>query len=160
MAPVELGKSYPAIGEAVAIVRRDVAVVASYLGAEDALVERMRLASSEAATNVVENTFEPGASRMRVAIVLERDDMLLLKVSHRGTAASAGREGASRLGFVVMRSCAEEVNVRRTASGGTEIELRFALGACEEGIEQPGSVAGAGRMAGFSAGQIAFHAAS
>jgi anti-sigma regulatory factor (Ser/Thr protein kinase) len=125
----ELHKSYPAVREAVAGVRHDVAAVASYLGANEEAVERVRLAVSEAATSVVQNIFEHSSGRIHVSLEKPDEAHISVTVGDGGSANGApGRnpEGGLGLALIVMRECTDSLDVRRPMSGGLQVEMRFA----------------------------------
>lgn len=122
----KLHRSYPAVKEAIAGIRHDVAAVAAYLGANEEAVERVRLAVSEAATNIVANIFEHTSGRINVA--LERLDAgnISVTVGDDGNGAVQRHpEAGLGLGFIVMRECADALAVRQAGSGGVEVEMRF-----------------------------------
>jgi anti-sigma regulatory factor (Ser/Thr protein kinase) len=113
--------------EAVAVIRQDVAAVASYLGANEETVERIRLAVSEAATNIVQNVFEHTSGRINVALRGADRGQIAVSVSDDGKgAAPRNLEAGLGLGFVVMRECADTLKLRRPISGGVEVEMLFA----------------------------------
>jgi len=121
-----LHKSYPAVKEAIAGVRHDVAAVASFLGANDEAIERIRLAVSEASTDIVQNVFEHSTGRIHVSLARIGDGELAVSVS--GDGADKGSFEAGRgLSFIVMRECADALDVRQVASGVVEVEMRFSL---------------------------------
>ncbi len=122
----DMQKSYPAMKEAIAGVRHDVAAVASFLGASEEVIERIRLGVSEAATNVVESVFEHSSGRIHVRLSQHGESELAVSVCDAGTAqrnVGAGR----RLSFIVMRACADALAVRQLPAGGVEVEMRFRL---------------------------------
>jgi anti-sigma regulatory factor (Ser/Thr protein kinase) len=134
---VVLSNTYPAVEGAIASIRHDLATIAAYLGASEALVEDVRLASSEAATSVVEDVYENRGGRIRVRVT-PFQDALAVVVSDDGNRPLQSRQGAgSRLGLLVMRECADSVAVERTDSGGIEIRLRFSLGRHRPAREPP-----------------------
>lgn len=122
----EMHKSYPAVKEAIAGVRHDVAAVASFLGASEEVVERIRLGVSEAATNVVQSVFEHSTGRIHVRLSQTGESELAVTVSDDGTAQRIIGPG-QRLSFIVMRACADALALRQLPSGGVEAEMRFRL---------------------------------
>jgi anti-sigma regulatory factor (Ser/Thr protein kinase) len=123
----ELHKSYPAVKEAIAGIRHDVAAVASFLGANEEAVERVRLAVSEASTSVVQNVFEHASGRIHVTLSPLDEEHIAVTVSDDGNgAAQRNLEAALGLGFIVMRECADALKLRQPSSGGVEVEMHFA----------------------------------
>ena len=128
-----LSNTYPAVEGAIASIRHDLATIAAFLGASEAVVADVRLASSEAATNVVENVYENRGGRIRVQVT-PLEDVLAIVVSDDGNRGlQPRRRTRSRLGLIVMRECADSVSVERTTSGGIEIRMRFSLRCDREG---------------------------
>lgn len=127
MSTSELHKSYPAVKEAIAGIRHDVAAVASFLGANEESVERVRLAVSEAATSIVQNVFEHTSGRIHVTLARAGEDHIAVTVCDDGNGAvQRNVEAGLGLGFIVMRECADTLKVRQPISGGVEVEMRFA----------------------------------
>ncbi len=127
MTGIELEKSYPAVKEAIAGIRHDVAAVVSYLGANEEAVERVRLAVSEAATNIVQNVFEHTSGRIHVALTRTGEEQIVVVVSDDGHGAvHRNVEAGLELGFIVMRECADTLRVRQPTSGGVQVEMCFA----------------------------------
>lgn len=123
----DLHKSYPAMKEAIAGIRHDVAAVASFLGANEEAVERVRLAVSEASTNIVQNVFEHTSGRIHVALAKLDGAHIAVTVRDDGNgAAQRNLEAGLGLGFIVMRECAETLTVRQPMTGGVEVEMHFA----------------------------------
>ncbi len=126
MSATELHKSYPAVREAIAGIRHDVAAVVSFLGANEEAVERVRLAVSEAATNIVQNVFEHTSGRIHVKLSRTREGQIAVTVADDPNGALRRRVGAGRgLGFMVMRECADTLEVRHPLTGGVEVEMHF-----------------------------------
>jgi two-component sensor histidine kinase len=89
------------------------------------VVEDVRLASSEAATNVVENVFENRGGRIHVVVTPSEGGFTVLVADDGNRAPQPRRASGSRLAFVVMNECADDVAMGPTDSGGIEIRLRF-----------------------------------
>lgn len=127
MQETKLHKSYPAVKEAIAGIRHDVAAVVAYLGANEEAVERVRLAVSEAATNIVANVFEHTSGRINVTLERLDTSSITVTVADDGKgAAQRNLEAGLGLGFIVMRECSDALKVRQPGSGGVEVEMRFA----------------------------------
>jgi anti-sigma regulatory factor (Ser/Thr protein kinase) len=122
-----LSNTYPAIEGAIASIRHDLATIATYLGASESLVEDVRLASSEAATSVLENAYENRGGRILVRVTPFEDALAVVVSDDGNRAAQPRRDTGSRLSLLVMRQCADSVTVAQTGSRGIEIRLRFGL---------------------------------
>lgn len=155
----ELHRSYPAVKEAIAGIRHDVAAVASFLGANEEAVERVRLAVSEASTIIVQNVFEHTSGRIHVTLSALDEEHIAVTVSDDGSgAARRNLEAALGLGFIVMRECADALMLRQPPSGGVEVEMHFMRHPDPEGLHAPGKAAAPAPDA--MPGEIAFHPAS
>ena len=152
----DLHKSYPAVKEAIAGIRHDVAAIASFLGANEEAVERVRLAVSEAATSIVQNVFEHSSGRIHVTLAPLDAAQIAVIVSDGGNGvAQRNVEAGLGLGFLVMRECADMLKVRQPISGGVEVEMHFARRPAAEEIRAPSAASGA--MEDTMPGQIAFY---
>jgi anti-sigma regulatory factor (Ser/Thr protein kinase) len=122
----ELQKSYPAVREAIAGIRHDVAAVVSFLGANEEAVDRVRLAVSEAATNIVQNVFEHTSGRIHVVLGRTPDGQIAVTVADDGNGVvQRNVEAGLGLGYIVMRECADTLKVRQPLTGGVEVEMCF-----------------------------------
>jgi anti-sigma regulatory factor (Ser/Thr protein kinase) len=125
-----LRKSYPAVKEAIAMMRHDVAaLVEEFLGADEEVIANVRLAVSEAATSVVRSVlFEQNARSVNVMVARLGQDGLAVVVSDDGHGVvQPHREAGLGMGFVVMKDCADSLKLRRTPTGGIEIDMHFEL---------------------------------
>ena len=95
------------------------------------VIERVRLAVTEACTNVVLHAYDGGVSDARYELEARVEDAELV-VRIRDSGVGMPSEGAARptqnfgFGFPVMRATASSVDVVARPGGGTEIVLRFA----------------------------------
>lgn len=155
----DLHKSYPAVKEAIAGIRHDVAAVASFLGANEEAVERVRLAVSEATTNIVQNLFEHSSGRIHVTLAPLDEEQIAVTVADDGNGAvQRNPETGLGLGFIVMRECADTLEVRQPPSGAVEVEMHFARRPVATRIRQ--SMQASAPADNGMPGQIAFHAES
>ena len=126
----QLGWRLPAVPPAVPRLRRAVVAFAAAAGASGAVLELLRLAVSEAVTNVVVHAYveapEPG--EVRVTATVGEDSV-------RVTVADDGRGMVPRLdspglglGLPLIAQSAETLDVHGGAGGGTEIRMTFRLG--------------------------------
>jgi anti-sigma regulatory factor (Ser/Thr protein kinase) len=125
-----LRKSYPAIKEAIASMRLDIAtLVAEYLDADAEAVENVKLAISEAATSVVRSISSDNDTRHVHVTVARLDvDRLAIIVTDEGYGVTQpAHESALSMGFLVMRDRADSLTLSRSPTGGMQIDMRFAL---------------------------------
>jgi len=121
----------PARPENVSVIRHVLGAFAEALRLPDDLVEDLRLAVTEACTNVVLHAYDGGGSDARYELEARVEDAELV-VRIRDSGVGMPSEGAARptqnfgFGFPVMRATASSVDVVARPGGGTEIVLRFA----------------------------------
>jgi anti-sigma regulatory factor (Ser/Thr protein kinase) len=121
--------SWPAVPEAVADLRTHVVDFARQAGAPDEAISSIRLAVSEAATNVVLHAYanrpEPGKVHVRVA---RDDDVLRIVVSDDGGGMLPRQDSPGLgLGLPLIAQLVDGLEVGASAGGGTELCMRFAL---------------------------------
>lgn len=113
--------------ESVPRARQAVVGLAAQAGASDEQVDAIRLATSEALTNVVVHAYDglPGMIHVRAAVA---GDGLSVSVSDDGAGLHprVDRRGMG-LGLALIAEAAEELAVRKRPTGGTELEMRFAV---------------------------------
>ena len=127
--PVErCEQSWPASPEHVGAARKVVSAAARRAGADDPVLDAVRLAVSEAVSNVIVHGYrESGNGAFTVAIEWEDDE---LRVSVRddgcGMQPRADSPGAG-LGLPLIANLAETFSVIAPPGGGTEVNMTFAL---------------------------------
>ena len=121
-------QSWPASPEHVGSARRVVSAVARQAGAEDPVLDAVRLAVSEAVSNVIVHGYrESGDGAFTVAIEWEGEH---LRVSVRdagcGMSPRMDSPGAG-LGLPLIANLAESFSVTAPPGGGTEVCMTFPL---------------------------------
>jgi serine/threonine-protein kinase RsbW len=127
-------RSYDAEAASVGVARADLAGFAAGAGASDTLVDGVRLAVSEAVTNVVRHAYPltPGEVRVRAAI---GDDGLEVVVSDDGCGVHSDAEGAGLgLGLTLIYEVSDEMTLAPRANGGTDVRMRFSLAQSEQSL--------------------------
>jgi anti-sigma regulatory factor (Ser/Thr protein kinase) len=122
----DLRLSLPARPENVAVVRHVLGAFGDAFDLPRALVEDMRLAVTEACTNVVRHAYDRDApGRLDVAI-RPRGDMLDVIVSDhgRGMAASADTAGAG-LGLCLIASLTHDLEIEYAPQAGSRLAMSF-----------------------------------
>jgi anti-sigma regulatory factor (Ser/Thr protein kinase) len=124
-----LHHTLPAVAESVPRLRHAVVAFAAGCGADDAVLDRLRLAVSEAVTNVIVHAYagrdEPGAVRLSAALegqllrVIVRDD-------GGGMRPRPDSPGLG-LGLPLIAKAAHSLEVHSQPSGGTEMRMCFKL---------------------------------
>jgi serine/threonine-protein kinase RsbW len=115
--------------EAVPTLRRAAVEFASGVGAEAAVVDGVRLAVSEAVTNVILHAYpdreQPGPVELTAAL---DDGELLVTVRDEGTGMSPRIDSPGLgLGLPLIAQTAHSLEVRPGPSGGTEMRMSFRL---------------------------------
>jgi anti-sigma regulatory factor (Ser/Thr protein kinase) len=121
-------RRYEADPESVGRARAELARFASRAGANETLIDGVRLAVSEAVTNAVRHAYplDPGEVRVRALV---GGDVLEVVVSDDG--CGVHREGTSvgGLGFGLALICevSDQMTLAPRSDGGTDVRMRFSL---------------------------------
>jgi len=118
---------YAAQPAQIAQIRSEVVCVAAVCGADESTLAKIRLAVSEAATNVVLHAYrhDPGAGDVRVFIELAENCLNVgVRDSGIGMSPRADSPGAG-LGLSLMANLADRCAINPAPQGGTEVILRF-----------------------------------
>jgi anti-sigma regulatory factor (Ser/Thr protein kinase) len=120
-------KSFPATPETVGIIRRDVARFAAAAGFSGRRLDDVRIAVSEAATNVVQHAYRglPGDLHFSVSAV-EDELWILISDDGLGPDAPSVTPGLG-WGLAIITDAADEFTLLARADGGTEARMCFRL---------------------------------
>jgi anti-sigma regulatory factor (Ser/Thr protein kinase) len=126
--PPEVLLTMPARPEGVGVVRQALAGVADALDFDPSVLADMKMAVTEACTNVVVHAYD-GDGLLEVEI-LTGDDGLTIVVRDRGTGiqprpAQAGAP-ALGLGLPLIAALSDAFELRGSAGAGTEVRMMFA----------------------------------
>jgi anti-sigma regulatory factor (Ser/Thr protein kinase) len=121
--------TWPAVPEAVADLRTRVVDYARQAGAPAEAISSIRLAVSEAATNVVLHAYTGSSQPGTVHLCVERDrDILRVIVSDDGAGMLPRQDSPGLgLGLPLIAQLVDGLEVGRTAGGGTSLCMRFSL---------------------------------
>jgi anti-sigma regulatory factor (Ser/Thr protein kinase) len=138
-----LNESYPAVPETVPVARRVLTGVAAAAGAGGERLDEIRLAVSEALTNAVVHAYRNReVGRVHVTAAVTSGELwVLIGDEGRGMHAWNDSRGLG-IGLSLISRLTDEFAIARRASGGTEVQMRFDLGAA--GV-RPRSVSHEGR---------------
>jgi serine/threonine-protein kinase RsbW len=128
---IGLDASYPANPLHVAAIRRAVSHVAALCGAGQATLIRLELAVSEAVTNVVLHAYRTPGTDGAVHVTACVDGRFLdvcVRDSGVGMSPRVDSPGLG-LGLSLMAHESDRCEIRSGADGGTEVFMRFELGA-------------------------------
>ena len=149
----QLNVVLPAVAASVACMRSDAAGLALAAGASEEQADRVRLAVSEAVTNVVEHAYARGGSgRVQLVAAVENGELLVL-VSDDGHGMSSRRRSRGLgLGLALMADACDGLTISARSGGGVEVQTRFVLAA--EPVRQPAAQAPASRAARPTSGRF------
>jgi len=115
----------PARPENVAVVRHVLGALAEALDLPCALIEDMRLAVTEACTNVVRHAYAGAEGTIDVVIRPRGDDLeVIVEDSGRGLGPSPDTSGPG-LGLPLIAALADSLEIQRTASAGSRLVMSF-----------------------------------
>src|SRR5947209_6211473 len=115
-----LSETYPAVAAAIPVARRSVARYARSAGASEEQLATVKLAASEALTNVVQHAYGGGTGAMRVESAVTGDELWLLVCDDGvGLRASHGHHGLG-VGLALIACLADTFSVVKRSTGGTE----------------------------------------
>jgi serine/threonine-protein kinase RsbW len=118
--------SLPARPENVAVVRHVLGAFAEALNLPDGVIEDMRLAVTEACTNVVRHAYvgdEPGSIDIRIRPL---DDCLQVVVSDHGRGLGPSTDTAGPgLGLPLIAALAHTVEIEHAPSTGSRLAMSF-----------------------------------
>src|ERR1044072_635011 len=128
-AALGLDSSYPAQPPQVAVIRRAVSAIARRGGADVAMIIRLELAVSEAATNVVLHAYRMPSAGGRIHVTALVDcGALDVRVRDTGCGMAPRPDSPGMgLGLSLMANECDHFEVRSADGGGTEVLLRFVL---------------------------------
>jgi anti-sigma regulatory factor (Ser/Thr protein kinase) len=117
----------PARPENVAVIRHVLGAFAEALQLPDGLVEDLRLAVTEACTNVVRHAYSPEAPGPVEISLRPDDDVVEVVVADRGrgVGTSDDAEGPG-LGLPLIAAIADDVQLQRVPGGGCRVAMTFA----------------------------------
>jgi serine/threonine-protein kinase RsbW len=122
-----VNQRYPAVAESVRRVREAVGSFAQSAGATGEQLDAIKLAASEAATNVVAHAYEGAPGEIRVRARFDSGE-LLIEVADDGLGIRprVDRRGLG-IGLALISQVADAVSIATRSRGGTEVHIRFAL---------------------------------
>lgn len=128
----------PAVPGSIAAIRKAVADAAVELDADADSVDAVKLAVSEAVTNVVRHAY--GAERGEVHVAVEpQASALVVRVEDDGRGvADRPHDGTGGYGLRIMRALSRCCDVASGPNGGTSIRMVFSLA----GVEQRSGASG------------------
>ena len=126
-------QSYPATPESVPTARRELAQFAADAGAGDDQIEAVRLAASEAITNVVLHAYDGSVGEVHVDANATTGE-LIVHIADDGTGLQPrfAKTGLG-LGLALIAHASDQLDIVKRSEGGTELRMRFSLNGGERG---------------------------
>lgn len=109
--------------------RDDVTSLALAAGAHGDALDDIRLAASEAVTNAVRHAYPDGGGYVHVTAAVTEGELWLLVADDGRGIRPRGTSPGLGLGLFLIACSADDLTVAECAGGGTEVRMRFALGA-------------------------------
>jgi serine/threonine-protein kinase RsbW len=143
-----LCKRYPAVAESVPRAREALSTLAESAGATSEQLDAIRLAISEAATNVVVHAYDghPGDIHVEARLasgelwIRVADDGLGLRPNLDRVRPNIESPGLG-VGLAVISQVADAFAISTRSPGGTEVQMRFNLGARRVMHRERGAIA-------------------
>jgi serine/threonine-protein kinase RsbW len=115
----------PARAENVAVIRHVLGAFAEAVGLPDGVTEDMRLAVTEACTNVVRHAYHDGDGPIHV-VVRPSGDVLEVIVSDRGRGIGPSPDSAGPgLGLPLIAALADSLQFERSPGAGSRLVMSF-----------------------------------
>jgi anti-sigma regulatory factor (Ser/Thr protein kinase) len=125
----EVVLNMPARAEGVGVVRQALAGLADALAFDAAVLSDMKMAVTEACTNVVVHAYDDEPGLLEVAMVTGDDDLTIVVRDHgTGIAPKPARTEppALGLGLPLIAALSDAFELRGSAGKGTEVRMTFA----------------------------------
>jgi anti-sigma regulatory factor (Ser/Thr protein kinase) len=123
-----LDETYPADPRSVGRVRSEIGAFAARGGATGDQLERIRLAASEAATNVVRHAYRSAPGVLYVLATALDDEFWLLIADDGCGHQSPPTDPGLGWGLALIAHVSDDFVLTERSGGGTEARMRFALG--------------------------------
>jgi serine/threonine-protein kinase RsbW len=119
----------PARPENVAVVRHVLGAFAEALQLPDAVIEDMRLAVTEACTNVVRHAYADGEPGPVEILIRPEDDALLVVVSDQGRGLGPSPDSMGPgLGLPLIAALSHSFEIEQVPDNGSRLRMSFARG--------------------------------
>jgi anti-sigma regulatory factor (Ser/Thr protein kinase) len=118
----------PAIPDSIAVIRQTVSGICEALGADARTIGDIKLAATEACTNVVLHAYEAsGDGTIELDARAAGDDLLLLVRDHGNGMTPAPLAEGLGLGLPLIAALTTKLTIVEADGGGTEVSMTFAL---------------------------------
>ncbi|HMG97641.1 MAG TPA: ATP-binding protein [Gaiellales bacterium] len=118
----------PAVPDSIAVIRQTVAGICEALGADTRAVGDIKLAATEACTNVVLHAYANGdAGTIEVDAYAAEDELRLLVRDHGAGMTPAPMAEGLGLGLPLIAALTSTLTILEPENGGTEVSMTFSL---------------------------------
>jgi serine/threonine-protein kinase RsbW/stage II sporulation protein AB (anti-sigma F factor) len=123
-----VNQSYPAEPAALPRARRAITALARTAGATGDELDAIRLAASEALTNVIVHAYRDRPGKMHVTAAVAQSELWVLVADDGdGLSQRSGKSGLG-LGLTLIAQACDELTIVKRSGGGTEVRMRFGIG--------------------------------
>jgi anti-sigma regulatory factor (Ser/Thr protein kinase) len=123
-----LSYSYPAVADSVPRAREALSTFAQEAGATGEKLDSIRLAVSEAATNVVVHAYDDDSGRIQVDAGLSAGELWVLIADEGLGMRPQSQSPGLGFGLSLMSQVCDKFEIATRSSGGIAVRMRFALG--------------------------------
>ena len=148
-------RTYDAVPASVPEARHALAAFAAAAGATNDELDAIRLATSEALTNIVVHAYDGRPGHVHVSAALAEDELWVLIGDDGGGLHTGSPRGGLGVGLALIAELSDSFAIVNRSSGGTEVRMRFRL----ERVRRP-RPEGGGQSVRWSASSAAGPAAS
>jgi serine/threonine-protein kinase RsbW len=107
--------------------RQELARLAAEAGVPPELVDAVRLAASEAITNVVLHAYDGMTGQVRVDVDVTSSELSVLVADEGGGLSPRIDSPGLGLGLILIAQACDELDIIKRQGGGTELRMRFGL---------------------------------
>ncbi len=120
-------RTYDAVPASVPEARHTLAAFAAGAGATNDELDSIRLATSEAITNVVVHAYGDASGHVHVSAAIAEDELWVLIGDDGGGLHTGSTRGGLGVGLALIAELTDSFAVVNRSSGGTEVRMRFKL---------------------------------
>jgi serine/threonine-protein kinase RsbW len=118
----------PAVPDSIAVIRQTVSGICEALGADARVIGDVKLAATEACTNVVLHAYAGAeGGSIEIDASSEGDELLLLVRDHGAGMTPAPMAEGLGLGLPLIAALTTSLTIVEPDGGGTEVSMTFAL---------------------------------
>jgi anti-sigma regulatory factor (Ser/Thr protein kinase) len=122
-----LTRTYHAVAASVPAARHELTDFAKAAGASEEELQAIRIAVSEALTNVVLHAYGGSAGHVYVSAALAKDELWVLIGDDGSGLRAGGHSTGLGIGLALIAELSDSFSIVNRSSGGTEVRIRFAL---------------------------------